>query len=68
MLIAIFEIICQSLDIQQLFQKAEVRNSECLVYKANRSANRWPVFFSAPDTEIVVFLPVKLIFRLPGTD
>lgn len=26
MLIAIFEIICQSLDIQQLFQKAEVRD------------------------------------------
>ena len=43
MLIAIFEIICQSLDLQQFFQEPEVRDSECLVYKANRSANRWPV-------------------------
>ena len=32
MLIAIFETICQFLDLQQSFQKREVRDSECLVY------------------------------------
>ena len=40
MLIAIFEIICQSLDFQQPFQEAEVRDSECLVYEAESQPDR----------------------------
>lgn len=34
MLIAFFEIICQSLDLQQPFQEAEVRYFFTVVYKA----------------------------------